>query len=502
MAALYTPGQDPSRAYYGTDTRAHTLLVGAALAVVMVHFPALVRRLSPLVPWAAVAGLVGLAALFHTVEGRGPTLYRGGFAVVAVISAAVVAGVAFPDARGPVRWLLARRPAVAVGRISYGLYLWHWPLYLWLTPETTGLHATRLTAPAIRRVVRGGRPVLRGDRAADPAPRPGGAGGAGAPCRGPGAQPRVDHRASLAVAVVATVVVSTAGAGVRDPLASATPATSPQGRDRITTTVVEPDHLLPAVAGDRPLRVVVPGTPSPGRSATRSSRRTCCPTTFACGSWPTSGAPSRRAGGGRRDRVPAPAVRRLARVRPVGPPSTSSPTWCCRCGGAWEVYDHVVDGTLLRSGTPEFAAAYQQALADNIDETVAVAPDVRFALVTVPCMEERSPWLGGAESPRNDPANLAWVNALTAEVAAGYGDRATVIDLGPLLCPDGEIVTRPMGCSCAPTACTSRRVRRGRVGSRRPGAPPVAGGARSLGPRRRARRLTPRGKWGRRPRSR
>jgi hypothetical protein len=247
--------------------------------------------------------------------------------------------------------------------------------------------------------------------------------------------------ALAAVAVLATVVVSTGGAGVRDPLASATPATSPQGRDRITTTVVEPDHLLPAVPGDRPLRVVVTGdsvawslghplveegllpedvrmwvianlgcTITPGRAVVDGIEFR----PRLCGEW-----------------------REAARWAAFDfQPDVVVSMW-----GAWEVYDHVVDGALLHSGTPEFAEAYQQALADNIDETVAVAPNVRFAFLTVPCMRERSPWLGGAESPRNDPANLAWVNDLTAEVAAGYGDRATVVDLGPLLCPDGEVLT-------------------------------------------------------------
>jgi hypothetical protein len=132
-----------------------------------------------------------------------------------------------------------------------------------------------------------------------------------------------------------------------------------------------------------------------------------------------------------------------AAARDVG--FTMQPDVVVALWGPWEVYDHVDGGRVLRSGTDEFAAAYQRALAASIDETVSVAPAARFALLTVPCMEERTAWLGGADSPRNDPARLAWVNDLTAEVADRYGDRARLVDLGPLLCPGGRTVTERDG---------------------------------------------------------
>jgi hypothetical protein len=108
--------------------------------------------------------------------------------------------------------------------------------------------------------------------------------------------------------------------------------------------------------------------------------------------------------------------------------------------GAWEVFDHRDGGRLLRFGTPEFAAAYQRSLAESIDATIAVAPDTRFAFLTVPCMEDLETRLGSPDSPRNDPDKLRWVNDLTAAVAAGYGPRATVVDLGPLVCRGGRAV--------------------------------------------------------------
>ena len=60
------------------------------------------------------------------------------------------------------------------------------------------------------------------------------------------------------------------------------------------------------------------------------------------------------------------------------------------------------------------------------------------ALVTVPCMREVDPRLGGMGSARNDPDELRWINQRTAAVARRYGGRAMVVDLGPLVCPGGR----------------------------------------------------------------
>lgn len=439
MAAVHTPGKDPSRAYYGTDTRAQTLLVGAALAVVMVRFPRLVRRVSPIVPWAAVAGLAALAVMFHTVEGQGSGLYQGGFALVALVSTAVVAGVALPDARGPVRWALSRRPVVAVGRISYGLYLWHWPIFLWLTPDLTGLRPTHLAALrfAVSFAVAGLSYVV----VEQPIRRHGLSGLAARVRRAgvPGVRPATIG-ALVAAAVVATVLVAGGGRESPDMFAAATPITVPRVAAEITTTSVPPIHPLPAVPGDRPLRVMVTGDSvawSLGFPLVENDRVPSDTDMRVVANLGCTITPGRALVDG------VEMVSSLCSDWREAARSTASrfgPDVVLSVWGAWEVYDHVADGRVLHAGTPEFDAAYQQALADNIDETVAIVPDVRFAFLTVPCMVERSPWVGGAESPRNDWANLARVNALTAEVAERYGGRATVIDLGPLLCPGGEVV--------------------------------------------------------------
>ncbi len=135
MWVLYEPGTDPSRVYYGTDTRAAGLLAGVALALVW-HPRSLHRsggRNAPL-----LLDLVGAAALlmlirqFLVVSEYDPSLYRGGFARLAVLTAVVIAVVAHPAAR--LGRVLGMRPLLWVGLRSYSLYLWHWPVFVLTRP--------------------------------------------------------------------------------------------------------------------------------------------------------------------------------------------------------------------------------------------------------------------------------------------------------------------------------------------------------------------------------
>jgi peptidoglycan/LPS O-acetylase OafA/YrhL len=134
-------------AYYATITRAGELLVGAATALLVVrgrrsHQLTAARRTIPrdLVPLAALAGLVVLCT---QIADSSRALERGVLPLVSVLSAIVVAGACRP---GPCARLLAWRPLTDLGRISYGVYVYHWPLLLWLTPARTGWHGVTLNA--------------------------------------------------------------------------------------------------------------------------------------------------------------------------------------------------------------------------------------------------------------------------------------------------------------------------------------------------------------------
>ena len=136
MLVLYSPGVDPSRVYYGTDTRALELLVGAALATV---WPSrkLKKAIAPgarqVIDASGVVGLLVIILMFWKSQEYSPFLYRGGFLVLSLATAAAVAAMAHPATRlGPI---VGCRPMLWIGQRSYGIYLWHFPIIILTSPE-------------------------------------------------------------------------------------------------------------------------------------------------------------------------------------------------------------------------------------------------------------------------------------------------------------------------------------------------------------------------------
>jgi peptidoglycan/LPS O-acetylase OafA/YrhL len=151
-AVRFSQGAGVNGLYFATQTHATTMLLGAAAACVLLRrapkegepvfhlAPASSRRagnVAGVAAWALViAGLL-------TISGTGAALYRGGYVVVgAVTAAAIAATVWVPD--GWSARVLSLRPVTYVGRISYGIYLYHFPLFLWLDHAHTGLDAAPL----------------------------------------------------------------------------------------------------------------------------------------------------------------------------------------------------------------------------------------------------------------------------------------------------------------------------------------------------------------------
>jgi len=144
MVVIHTPGTDPSREYLGTDTRVQTIFVGVALACIWYLVPR--RPDSEMRKFAVPAGTALLAALLLAIaftDFRSDWLYQGGFTIIAIGIAALI-------------WILARHgsattnhvlesgPMRRLGEVSYGLYLWHWPVMVFLNPQRTGLDGLAL----------------------------------------------------------------------------------------------------------------------------------------------------------------------------------------------------------------------------------------------------------------------------------------------------------------------------------------------------------------------
>jgi peptidoglycan/LPS O-acetylase OafA/YrhL len=145
MQLMYEPGGDPSRVYYGTDTRASALLLGAALAVGWRPRTGDHVQSNLGLELAGLVGITGVVACLGHIGDQSEFLYRAGFLVCSLATLATIAAVSRPTALSR---LLGVAPLVWIGTRSYGLYLWHWPVYVLTRPgvDLTGWTTNEILA--------------------------------------------------------------------------------------------------------------------------------------------------------------------------------------------------------------------------------------------------------------------------------------------------------------------------------------------------------------------
>jgi hypothetical protein len=446
MAVVFGNGSGESRAYYGTDTRAQALLIGAALAIVLAH-PLPRRRSGPVTTTSLVrtfdlhpaaraalvvlggAGLAIVLWLAYAVDSTSTWIYRGGFTLVALATAAVIASVALLP-RSPWGRILSLRPVRYVGAISYGLYLYHWPIFVVLTHARTGLSGWALFGLRVACSVAVAAvsfhflemPIRRGLLRS---------------WRGWVITP-------LAVGATAVLLVSsTAGATAavnQTPPSTTTSFPIPKGEDPGTAAGVP---LVPAGTGG-PIRVLLVGDSEAsflgfglGPESGKYNVHYEGDGVFGCGlfTYPTNfhGTVVNGNVGYRGGHVPVPCNTQLTRWK--ADVDAFHPDVVLMADGEFEVRDQ-----LTRSGTTNIlSAAFADAERRALTKATAVlgSTGAPVVLLTAPYyhqleQDDGNPW------PEDNPARVNRYNALLRQVANASGGKVVVVDVGGRLDPGGH----------------------------------------------------------------
>ncbi|WP_338107354.1 acyltransferase [Fructilactobacillus fructivorans] len=135
MAVLYQPGKDPSRVYYGTDTRMFSILFGAALAV---FWPSTQKKdddqqKSFLLDVFGLVGMIGMGWIIFTTGSQSPFLYRGGMALFSIFTVMAMMAIVHPNSH----WnrILTNKLFNWIGSRSYEIYVYQFPVFVFFADK-------------------------------------------------------------------------------------------------------------------------------------------------------------------------------------------------------------------------------------------------------------------------------------------------------------------------------------------------------------------------------
>ena len=252
-----------NRAYMGTDTRLAEMAVGALLAVLLADGFTVAPRVRRILARLAPVLLVALLVIWAFTPIRASWLYRGGLTLHAVVVAAIIAAVVQPD--GLVRRILANRTIVGLGLISYGVYLFHWPVVWWITPERLGVspELTLLAQLAVTLAVSVAsyklleHPIRRGAAWTPPKLAFAGVAAVALVAVGIATLPEPDRSAVVALGSTVDVAIPTTPPATEAPAPSASVLPEGSGGPEASTTAPAPTTTVPPPPP--PLRVMVVG---------------------------------------------------------------------------------------------------------------------------------------------------------------------------------------------------------------------------------------------------
>ncbi len=432
MALLYNPLANTTRLYFGTDTHAQSILVGSAMAcaLTMIERRRGTEGMAPrarslgarrLLVLAGLAGLAGTALLSSLVDGTSWFDYQGGFFLSALSSAAViVAAVTVPT--GVIARFLSLRPLIWLGTISYGAYLWHFPVFVYLDAARTGqtgfvlllvrFATTFALAEASFSLVE--RRVMYGTFWRS-----------------------LKALAPTAVTITATVAVIIAGTVVP---ATALPATSRSGTSRsgpvngMSGTERRALTAAHAFTG-HPVRFLLLGDSLAAsldfglkqQSVRRFGVQIIDKSDLGC------------------DLDDLPAIVDGNLDQPESPCRTWRTLWRGEVAryrpdvvgllvGRWDITDHVDNGRVVHIGQP----AWDAHLSAEIDQAVSILSDAgaKVVLFTMPDIDPPES-ANGVHYPENGPTRVSEFNRILTDVAKKRGTVATVVDLQRQLDPQG-----------------------------------------------------------------